>query len=1090
MRLRLLFSALLWTPAVSQFVCTICENGGSMNKPSGLVTTPEGQTATCASLSRHVATLHQESCQKLQSLTGAPCGCPGFDSTTDAKIQTTATGGTTADISQPGSYECSICAGGEMTNPNGFTLSSEGLPISCQELHDSRDTILETACARVQGFASVPCGCEGGSGSTTDTSTVIAALLQGGSESYECSVCGNGFVGKPDGIVYNDRGLGKRCSELEANRAVVPPNMCVPLQQTALNPCGCDYNQLSGGADQTPFVCSVCGDGLVMANPTASVSLVDGQDEVLCSALEVNSHKFSQNQCPNIQRIAQESCGCVAPEIVPRPSDSSGLEVEEVLSQCSICGDGEMTLPDGIVTTRQGTSARCFDLDQNPKEISQTACKNIQAMSSEPCGCTTPYQPPSTNILNDITVTAEEESPSLPDDEDSSVCHVCGGSASTITNPGQMVQTTTGLFTCFSIFNAGLSGSIPMEDCGTIQEAVTTQCGCYVDGPTPSPTESPFECSVCADDLILTNPGGVIDASNNITCGQYQSEGARGRLSEDQCSVLQETSGDACGCQPPLTQPPTAFRCEICGRGRMVGRPGNEFLLPNFLTMNCGDLQQRADDGNIHEYQCRQYEPLAQQYCGCIDRPYTEPTNVETSSYECNICGRGLQVTKPEGIVVSPSQPQHTCAELMNIATLGQLDINQCYQLHPYVQGPCGCVAANEGKPDSSPSFPVSAPTKNRPELDTEQGDCFSDFWDIQVMEKGIMDTSIKRKYVLCPGKTYEMGSWTDDEQIKGGQPFLALRPNVIYQCGDDGMRSNHCVLKGGDFGLASYDGVIEGIHETVPGVEVRGLTFESQNMFSVLLKSAGDITFTDCAFKSNSKNTPVLLQWDEKESSVDHRRLQYHDQSLATESEEQLKQIVTFQDCVFRDNYITDVSTSFPGIIENTFHSELNVRNCLFQDNVYGSKNNPTGNGYAIRSFGPLTLEATCFIDNEFLNHAPVLVYGAQYSALNNYVESSRTDLTTTTTTTCELGALFSSQNDMAETTPACESSDANTCSFTQNPTFAPTVTPPTKAPVEYVRPDFRPKSQREDGASSAASATRLTAVVGVFVLSTVLAF
>lgn len=30
-----------------------------------------------------------------------------------------------------------------------------------------------------------------------------------------------------------------------------------------------------------------------------------------------------------------------------------------------------------------------------------------------------------------------------------------------------------------------------------------------------------------------------------------------------------------------------------------------------------------------------------------------------------------------------------------------------------------------------------------------------------------------------------------------------------------------------------------------------------------------------------------------------------------------------------------------FPGIIENSFGSELNVINCLFQDNVYGDENN-----------------------------------------------------------------------------------------------------------------------------------------------------
>jgi len=274
------------------------------------------------------------------------------------------------------------------------------------------------------------------------------------------------------------------------------------------------------------------------------------------------------------------------------------------------------------------------------------------------------------------------------------------------------------------------------------------------------------------------------------------------------------------------------------------------------------------------------------------------------------------------------------------------------------------------------------------------------------------------------------MGVWTDEGKIKNGEPFLALRPNVIYQCGQDGSRTNNCILKGGDFGLASYYEVFQGIHEHVPGVKVRGLTFESQNLFSVLLKSAGDITFTDCAFKGNSNNAPVLLQWEEK--ALDSPDANFP--LLDLEDSSKLKQIVTFQDCVFRDNFVHE-SMSFPGIIENTFNSNLIVRNCLFENNNYGGSNNAADNGYAIRSFGPLTLESTCFVDNVFLNHGPVLVYGAQYSAENNYVESVQTDLT------CELGALFSSKDDMSETIPSCELSDALTCAFSQAPTSAPTI-------------------------------------------------
>uniref|UniRef100_A0A7S4END4 Right handed beta helix domain-containing protein n=2 Tax=Pseudo-nitzschia australis TaxID=44445 RepID=A0A7S4END4_9STRA len=1165
MRLRLLLSILLWAPVVSQFACTICKNGGSMSTPNGMVTTLEGQTATCATLVRHIGQLHQESCQAFQSIAGTPCGCPGFDVTTDFQKQYGGVG-TPANTFQSGLFSCSICDGREMRNPNGYTLSMRGLPISCQELHDTRGDIPESACERVQSFASIPCGCDGGDTSPASTvaATSIASLLDGGSETYDCSVCGSGFIGKPDGVVVNDRGLSKTCSELEAIRANIPATMCMSLQQTALDPCGCDYNQLPLGADKTSFVCPVCGDGLVIANPSASVRIVDGQDEVQCGALEINSHKFSQDQCPDIQRIANGSCGCVRPEMIPDAVNPNGFEIEEVLSECSICGEREMTFPDGIVTSRQGISATCYDLERNPTEISQTACSSIQALARQPCGCIFSFQPVDTDILNEIvpfhcsicgrgeitnpdgivttpegqagrcnvldlnahtipedscpeiqrladgpcgctvsdTGTVEnEESLAVQDVDESLVCHVCGGPAQVISNPGQMVEAPTGLFTCFSIFNAGLSGRIPMEDCESLQTAVGEQCGCYVDGPTASPSEPLFTCSVCANGMYITNPDGIIDATNNISCAQYEQEAAKGRVSENQCTVLQQVSGNACGCEspPPIqTTPPATYQCEPCGKGRMIGQPTSEFMLPNFLTMSCGDLQKRADEDTINEFQCRQYQPFVQEHCGCVDKPYTEPS---VASFECNICGRGLRVTKPEGVVTIPAQPDRTCTELMNAATLGDINTNQCYLLHPFVQGPCGCTAITQDSQTPAPSLSVMAPTYS-PAPD----DCFSDFRDIQASERGVRDTSIKRKYVICPGRIYEMGVWTEEGEIKDGQPFLALRPNVIYQCGEDGSRSNDCVLKGGDFGLASYYGVFEGIHETVPGVEVRGLTFQSQNMFSVLLKSAGDITFTGCAFKGNGKNTPVLLQWEEKGSASDNRLLQF-DQLSETEEQKYLEQVVIFDDCVFRDNYVDDKSMSFPGIIENTFKSELVVRNCLFEGNVYGSTNNPASTGYAIRSFGPLTLESSCFIDNEFLNHGPVLVYGAQYSALNNYVQSSQTDLT------CELGALFSSQEDMAETTPSCELSDATACPFTQIPTSSPSRSS-VRAPVGTRSPVWDPVGTRppvwalvgtgssstpqKDGASSSSSSSsssaslgtmaRIPTVVGATILSLLL--
>ena len=41
-----------------------------------------------------------------------------------------------------------------------------------------------------------------------------------------------------------------------------------------------------------------------------------------------------------------------------------------------------------------------------------------------------------------------------------------------------------------------------------------------------------------------------------------------------------------------------------------------------------------------------------------------------------------------------------------------------------------------------------------------------------------------------------------------------------------------------------------------------------------------------------------------------------------------------------FQHNTIID-DMAYPGIIENTFGSELNITNCLFEKNVYGDEKN-----------------------------------------------------------------------------------------------------------------------------------------------------
>jgi len=182
---------------------------------------------------------------------------------------------------------------------------------------------------------------------------------------------------------------------------------------------------------------------------------------------------------------------------------------------------------------------------------------------------------------------------------------------------------------------------------------------------------------------------------------------------------------------------------------------------------------------------------------------------------------------------------------------------------------------------------------------------------------------------------------------------------------------------------------------------------------------------------------------------------------------------VVTFQDCIFRVSFELSLRVSqnisknelliplplfqlkiqdntankeigFPGIIENSYGSELVISNCLFENNEYGESRTAAPSGYAIRSFGPVDIDSTCFVDNNFLKDGPVLVYGASYTSVNNFATSSNDSLN------CDFLALYLESNGLTDDVhPDCIASDVDTCRVDLPSTPAPTLAP-TQAPVK----------------------------------------
>ena len=410
-------------------------------------------------------------------------------------------------------------------------------------------------------------------------------------------------------------------------------------------------------------------------------------------------------------------------------------------------------------------------------------------------------------------------------------CEVCGEGGA-IGNPVILVATPFGRLSCSALQGAAIAGAFDAETCQDIQNRAYERCAC--EGGTDPRTSVPVEpepVTAPTDPPVGDEPTDPTDPSD---------------------------SG--------------SFYCNVCGEGKMVGNGGRLVDAPQGRS-SCAVLESAGSLGSIPEAECPVIQDLVTIPCECTpgDPPTLPPAAAPapaapSDQYICPICGEGMVVTLPAAIVTLPSQTERTCMQLLDAAAAGNVLESQCSQLQQ-ITTPCGCepiVPTQAPVPTNEPeSFPSDAPSFVPTQSLLEPGQtreptvppeitfdgCFDNLSDIYVLEKGQEDVSIRRRYVLCPGTRFDLGYVNDQNEVISGQRMIQLRPNVIYQCGNDGSRSNGCLLNGGDFGVASFYEVFEGVSETVENVLIQGLTFQSQQLFSVVLEAAGDITFEDCAF-------------------------------------------------------------------------------------------------------------------------------------------------------------------------------------------------------------------------------------------------
>lgn len=129
------------------------------------------------------------------------------------------------------------------------------------------------------------------------------------------------------------------------------------------------------------LACPVCGIGGTVGNPDGFIQFRTVQAP--CGAFDLNVVLNPGEQtCTDLQdsSLIAALCGCTG-----NPADNS----------CPVCGDDEITIPDGVITN-SFLSGTCGLLNSNQRTILPSECAGLQASLGvrQICGCQAPTPPP------------------------------------------------------------------------------------------------------------------------------------------------------------------------------------------------------------------------------------------------------------------------------------------------------------------------------------------------------------------------------------------------------------------------------------------------------------------------------------------------------------------------------------------------------------------------------------------------------------------------------------------------------------------------------------------------------------------------
>jgi len=302
--------------------------------------------------------------------------------------------------------------------------------------------------------------------------------------------------------------------------------------------------------------CSVCGPGMCVTD-FDSIFSFPGQPSVRCGDLETAGINgiIPLDQCGFLPGLILDTCKCQNESLRQTSPTRSPIQMVPTYST-----------PTQKVPTHSVPTQSVPIYSKPEPSNSFPSPTNISSLRP-------PYFP-ATSTTSSISTCTD-----VPEDG----CSVCG--------PGMCVTDFNTVFEfpgqpsvkCGDLEKAGLSGIIPLDQCGFLPGLVMDICKCQNESlrptsptyakRTPTPTNAPLPenecpdvpedgCSVCGPSMCVTNFDAIFEFPGQpaVRCGDLERAGLKGVVPLDQCGFLPGLILDECKCRAESFGPPPATR--------------------------------------------------------------------------------------------------------------------------------------------------------------------------------------------------------------------------------------------------------------------------------------------------------------------------------------------------------------------------------------------------------------------------------------------------------------------------------------------------------------------------------------------------